>query len=94
MVARRLLELLALTMIGEGVVGAIKPREYLLLWKVGPRPLRDFVQRCADRPELMRGVFTAQISLGAWLALRQLKGIDKPKMSWSQPWKRMTAAVK
>ena len=43
MTAARMKELLALMMIGEGVVGALNPKGHLGLWKIGPRPLREFV---------------------------------------------------
>lgn len=70
--AARLKELLALAMIGEGVVAMLYPRQHALLWRVGPRPLRGLVGWFADRPRLTRAMATAEVGAGLWLATSQL----------------------
>src|SRR5262245_3977842 len=37
MVGRRLKEIAAMAIIGEGIIGALFPRRHLHLWKFGPR---------------------------------------------------------
>jgi hypothetical protein len=69
---RRLKELLAMMMIGEGVIAAIAPRRHTLLWNTGPRPLRRLVVYFARRPQITRILGAAEVGLGYWLARRQL----------------------
>src|SRR5690606_15292304 len=43
MAAKHVVEIVALMVIGEGVIGVIDPERYLRLWRVGPQPLRELV---------------------------------------------------
>lgn len=65
-------ELLALMLVGEGVVGTLYPQRYTRLWKTGPRGWRDFVAWWSDRPALLRLICAAELGVGIWLADRQL----------------------
>ncbi len=65
-------ELVALMMIGEGVVGTLYPVRYARLWAKGPRPWNEFIEWWADRPGLLRFICAAEIGVGVWLADRQL----------------------
>ena len=49
MVGRRLKEIAAMTMIGEGIIGALFPRRHTLLWKFGPKKYRRFIEASAMR---------------------------------------------
>jgi hypothetical protein len=66
----RFMEILAVGMIGEGIIGAIRPRRYLRLWRFGPKAYRDFIDALARRPRATRLMFAAEAGLGVWLALR------------------------
>ncbi len=71
MLGKRLKELLAVTMIGEGVVGLIEPKRYTLLWKFGPKPFQNMIETIAEHPTLTRISCGVEIGLGLCLALRQ-----------------------
>jgi hypothetical protein len=70
MVGKRLLELLAIAMIGEGAAGVIRPSRYLLLWRLGPQWLRDWVDQMAANPRFMRLLFLSEFAIGMLIALR------------------------
>ncbi|MGB3635628.1 MAG: hypothetical protein WA982_16415 [Rubrobacteraceae bacterium] len=68
---KRLKSLLAIAMIGEGVVAALIPQRYALLWLAGPRFVKQFDAWFVTHPGITRllGVFEA--GLGLSLAFRQ-----------------------
>lgn len=68
----KLLEILALTMIGEGVVGLAFPSCYADFWNMGPKPMRKAISALADHPNLMRVFCAAEVAMGFWLATSQL----------------------
>ena len=70
---RRLLETLAILLVGDAVLELLRPREHSLLWEAGPAPARRATRFFADRPHLMRLLGSAQLALGLWLALRQYR---------------------
>jgi hypothetical protein len=74
MATRHWVEMAAMMVIGEGVIGVAHPERYLRLWRVGPKPLRTLVDAAARHPSAMRFVFAAQIAAGYWIARRQLEG--------------------
>lgn len=71
MVGKRLKEIAAIMMIGEGIVGTLIPRRHMRLWKFGPKRYRNFVEASAKRPNLVRTLAAASAGLGVWWALRQ-----------------------
>jgi hypothetical protein len=71
LVEARTLEVLALTMIGDGVLALLQPERHMLLWRRGPRPWRELSQYFLDRPMLTRVVGAATVVAGLWLANRQ-----------------------
>lgn len=71
-VNQRLKEALALWMIGEGVIGAMRPRRYLQLWRFGPRGYQKFIDSLTAHPTAMRVVGVAEAGVGVWWALRQI----------------------
>jgi hypothetical protein len=71
---RRLIQLIALVMIGDGVIGTFKPRRHSLLWDIGPGPFRNMMETLAANPGKARLLYGAEILLGAWLAERQTPG--------------------
>ncbi len=71
MILRRLVQLVALVMIGDGVVGSIKPRWHSLLWDLGPKPYRAAMRKFAADPEMARWIYAAEIVVGMLIASRQ-----------------------
>ena len=61
--------LVAMLMIGEGVLSFVAPRRHSLLWEFGPEGYGRAIEAYAEHPTLSRLVAAAR--LGVWLALRQ-----------------------
>ena len=70
---RRVNELIAMLMVGDGVVGFVAPRRHMLLWKFGPEGYKKLVRGFAERPNLTRSLAAAEAGVGLWLALRQYR---------------------
>ena len=68
---RRITELLAMVLVGDGVIALAAPRRHSRLWKLGPEGYRRAMEAFAERPYLTRLLAAAEIGLGLWLALRQ-----------------------
>ncbi len=68
---RRVVELGALLMIGDGIMGLIKPRWHSLLWHFGPDLAKAVTEELADHPQAARAVYAAEIALGIAIAVRQ-----------------------
>ena len=67
LVTRRLLQLGGLFLIGNGLMGLVRPRWHALPWYGGPQLARAVTEEIADNPKLARGVYVAQAALGAFL---------------------------
>ena len=70
MIMRRLIQLVALTMIGDGVSGLLKPRWHSLLWNVGPDSFQLAMDELAKNPAKARLLYAAEILVGTWLSTR------------------------
>lgn len=68
---KRIKELIALWMLGEGIVGSLRPKRYLQLWRFGPKPYRKFIDALTDHPNATRAVCAAEAGVGLWWALKQ-----------------------
>jgi hypothetical protein len=68
---RRLIQAGALLLIGDGLMGLIKPRWHSLLWRFGPQVVRAATEELADHPTTARCIYAAEAALGAWIASRQ-----------------------
>ena len=68
---KRIVQLVALVMVGDGVVGFFKPRWHSLLWDLGPKPYRDLMAHFAEEPTTARWIYAAEVVLGTWLAGQQ-----------------------
>lgn len=69
---RRLTELFAGLLVGDGVLALIRPRRHSRLWQANaPKPYADMMDSLAEKPELARCVAAAQIALGLFLAFSQ-----------------------
>lgn len=71
---KRFKELLAILMVGDGVIGLAAPRRHSLLWRFGPEGYRRLMAAFAERPILVRLLSAASVGAGLWLALRQYEG--------------------
>ncbi len=72
MVGTRLLEVLGIMMIGEGVLAVANPRGHIGLWRSGPRWWEAMAEPFAERPGLVRCLGATEAALGFWLATRQM----------------------
>ncbi len=70
MTGKRLLWLLALSMIGEGIAGLLRPRRSLLLWQGGPRWYRTWIKGLAKASPTVQLLALAELGGGLWLLLR------------------------
>jgi hypothetical protein len=70
MILRRLIQLVALVMIGDGVSGLLKPRWHSLLWDAGPESFETMMERLAKNPTKARLLYAAEILVGVWLSTR------------------------
>lgn len=64
-------ELLAIAIIGDGVVGLVAPQRHSLLWRFGPEGYKRTMEGFAERPVLVRLLSAASVGAGLWLALSQ-----------------------
>lgn len=66
-------DLLAIMMIGDGVLSMVRPREHVGLWRRGPEPWRNLVEYFEDRPTLTAALGAASVVAGLWLAFRAVE---------------------
>jgi len=83
--ARRTAESTAMLMIGDGLLGVLKPAEHCLMWNVGPRWWREMVGWFAAHPNVTRGAAVLEVGTGLWLGLRSQRDIPTPRQKPSQP---------
>ena len=67
-VGERLLQLGALLLIANGVMGLIRPRWHTLPWRGGPQLALAVTEEIADNPKIARPVYAAQTALGIAIA--------------------------
>ena len=71
MIARRLIETLAMTIIGDSLLCVISPRRHVSLWASGPKWWQRAATPFVRRPGLTRALGTVGVAFGVWLASRQ-----------------------
>ena len=71
MTTRRLVQLGALFLIGDGVMGLIKPRWHSLLWSFGPELARAATEELATHPKTARALYLTEAAVGIVLAAQQ-----------------------
>ncbi len=74
--ARRLINLGALILIGDGVMGFLQPRRQTLLWHCGPELARAATEELAEHPKTARIIYLAEAALGFALACCQSSAIE------------------
>jgi hypothetical protein len=65
---RRLIEAGALFLIGDGIMGLIKPRWHSRLWHFGPQLALAATEELADHPNIARAVYAAEAAIGIAIA--------------------------
>ncbi len=71
LLGRRLVQLGALFLIGDGVMGLLKPRWHSLLWHFGPEVVRAATEELAEHPKTARSIYLAEAALGIAVASLQ-----------------------
>ncbi len=71
LMTRRLIQLGALFLIGDGVMGLIKPRWHSLLWHFGPQLAKAVTEELAEHPNTARAVYLAEAAVGVAIASMQ-----------------------
>lgn len=71
LLGRRLVQLGALFLIGDGVMGLLKPRWHSLLWHFGPEVVRAATEELAEHPKTARSIYLAEAALGIAVATLQ-----------------------
>jgi len=68
LIFRRLIQLGALFLIGDGVMGMLQPRRHSLLWHFGPELARAATEELAEHPKTARTIYLAEAAIGVALA--------------------------
>ena len=76
LIFRRVIELGALFLIGDGVMGLLKPRWHSLLWHFGPQLARAATEELAEHPKTARAVYLAEAAIGVALASCQTPEVE------------------
>jgi hypothetical protein len=76
MLTKRLLELAGLILIGDGLMGLLRPRRHSLLWHCGPELAKAVTEELADHPKTSRAIYAAELAAGIALASIQLSDAD------------------
>ena len=66
-------EVLAILMVGDGVIGQAALHRHSLLWKFDPEFYRRIVTNSVKRSVLVRLMSEISVGAGLWLALSQYK---------------------
>ena len=76
MLAKRLLELAGLILIGDGLMGLVRPRRHSLLWHFGPELAKAATEELAEHPTTARAIYAAELALGIAVASVALSDVD------------------
>ena len=68
---KKILEVVAIILIGDGLLSAIRPTGHVALWRNGPQGYRDLMDKFLERPTLTRAAGAVELGLGLWLAFRE-----------------------
>lgn len=68
LISRRITELGALVLIGDGIMGLLKPRWHSLLWHFGPDFVKATTEELATHPNTARAVYALEVAAGIAIA--------------------------
>lgn len=71
MIRARLMEILAILLVGDGVVAFLEPQRHTQLWLRGPGLWQEIMAPFVQNPPLTRWTGAVEAALGLWLASRQ-----------------------
>ncbi|HZE13976.1 MAG TPA: hypothetical protein VE086_09475 [Chthoniobacterales bacterium] len=74
---KRLLELAGLILIGDGLMGLLRPRRHSLLWHFGPQLAKAVTEELAEHPNTARSIYAAELALGIAAATIALSDVDE-----------------
>ena len=74
LIGRRFIEAGGLFLIGDGIMGLLRPRRHSLLWHFGPELGRAVTEELIEHPKMARSVYLAELALGVILSLSQTSG--------------------
>jgi hypothetical protein len=63
-------DLLAMVLVGDGVLSLMHPRRHSAIWKCGPASYRKFAGELEKHPQATRGMGLAFVALGLWIGHR------------------------
>ena len=63
-------DVIALSLVGDGLVSVLWPRRHVMLWKFGPKPYQRLANAVADHPMMIRAVAAAELAGGLWWTRR------------------------
>jgi hypothetical protein len=63
----RILSLLAIMTIGEGIILILFSNKYLKAWLMGPRFFRNFISFFIDNPCIIRTIGVVETGFGLWI---------------------------
>jgi hypothetical protein len=69
---RRAINLMAMLMIGDGMLAMLMPQRHARTWEKGPHLWEIIMRYFIKRPELTRWLGAVELATGVWLA-QQLK---------------------
>lgn len=74
LIGRRLIEAGAVLLIGDGLMGLVRPQSHSLLWHVGPQLVKAATEEVAAHRTTARVVSAAKVALGVALFAAQRNG--------------------
>lgn len=68
LLARRVVETAALFLIGDGIMGLLKPRRHSRLWHFGLEITKATTEELATHPDAARAIYALEAALGIAIA--------------------------
>jgi hypothetical protein len=68
MITRRLLEIVAMMLVGDGLLSMVDPKRHCGLWDFGPKACREFIEEFETHPNLTRILGAVEAVLGLVMA--------------------------
>jgi hypothetical protein len=85
----RFQETTAMLLIGDGVLGLLRPSAHCDVWRIGAQKWDTALEWFAERPRLVRVCAAVEVAAGLWLAQRQFarsaSGLNPRTMPVSEP---------
>lgn len=67
---RKAMNLMAMGLIGDGLLTTVQPRRETVLWENGPAMCQRVMSFAAERPKLTRAFGLVELGLGLWLGFK------------------------